>query len=142
VNTGPASPQSFELGAGATVRQHVWRRNATRVTLDREGIRVDYGPSASRVLRWDDPKLQFALLDFREAEHNQPPWVRRPKQFEFRFRPELGMSGFAIPEVLFRALMAAAGSAGLLLGPGMTGGGIPAGTKVYHYARRRPRWWS
>jgi hypothetical protein len=106
------------------------------------GIRVDYGPARFRVLRWDNPRLQFALLDFRESARNRPPWVRRPKRFEFRFRPELGTSAFAISEEAFQALSDAARSVGLLLGPSVVGAGIPSGTKVSHYARKPLRWWS
>jgi hypothetical protein len=142
VDLGAIRAQTFELTVDRSQVQHFWDRHPTRVAIDSDGIRIDYGPSKSRVLRWEDPRLQFALLDYREAPHNRPPWVRFPKQFEFRFRPELGVSSFAIPEPVYRALAAAAQSAGLALGPSATGGGIPAGTKILHYARRRLRWWS
>jgi hypothetical protein len=135
-------PQTFELAADGSAAHRFWKRYPTRLVIDSSGIRVDYGPSKSRILRWDEPKLQFALLDFREVPHNRPPWVRHPKRFEFRYRPELGIAAFAIPEQVYQALSAAAQSAGLILGPSVTGGGIPAGTKVYHYARKPPRWWS
>jgi hypothetical protein len=134
--------ETFVLATDPAEPHHFWTRRPTRLSIDASGVRVDYGPSKSRILSWDDPGLQFALLDYREAPRNRPPWVRRPKQFEFRFRPELGTSGFAIPERAYRALSAAAPAAGLLLGPAITGGGIPAGTKVHIYARRPRRWWS
>jgi len=134
--------QTFDLATGVPTGGRFWHRPPTRVALDSDGVRVDYGPSRSRFLRWDDPKLQFALLDFREASHNRPPWVRRPKRFEFRYRPELGTSAFAIPEEAFQAVSDAARSVGLIRGPSVVGGGIPAGTKVFHYARRPLRWWS
>jgi len=142
VNPSPIRLQTFELATKSSTGQHFWNRLPTRLTIDRDGIRIEYSPSKSRVLRWDDPKLQFALLDFREAPHNRPPWVRHAKQLEFRYRPEFVMSSFAIPEEVFQALSAAARSAGLILGPSVTGGGIPAGTTVRHYARTPPRWWS
>jgi len=142
VNPSAIGPQTFELATDGSTGRHFWHRLPTRLTIDGNGIRIDYSPSKSRILRWDDPKLQYALLDFREAPHNRPPWVRHPKQLEFRYRPEFVISAFAIPEEVYQALSAAARSAGLILGPSVTGGGIPAGTKVHHYARKPPRWWS
>jgi len=142
VNPRRSEPHTFELAPDSSADQHFWKRLPTRLTIDESEIRIDYGPTKARVLRWDEPKLQFALLDYREASHNRPPWVRRPKKFEFRYRPELNFSAFAIPEEAYHALTAAAHSTGLILGPSVVGGGIPAGTKVRHYARRPPRWWS
>ena len=142
VTSGPIRAQAFELALDDAVVRHFWSRVPSELTIDGSGIRIDYGPSKSRVLLWNSPKLQFALLDFRESIHNSPPWVRRPKRFEFRYRPELGLSAFPIPEEAYRALTDAARSAGLILGPSTVGAGIPAGTKVHHFARRPPRWWS
>jgi len=136
----PPTLQTFELAADALVGQHFWRRSPTRLTIDSIGIRIDYGLSRSRVLRWESRRLQFALLDFRDSRRNHPPWVRHPKQFELRYRPELGLSAFAIPEEAFRKLNTAAEASGLIPGPSVTGGGIPACTKVLHYARKPPRW--
>jgi hypothetical protein len=140
--SGSIKPQTFELSLDDRVVRHFWNRVPSRLTVDGSGIRIYYGPSKSRALLWNSPNLQFALLDFRESMHNRPPWVRRPKTFEFRYRPELGLSAVPIPEDAYRALAEAARSAGLIQGPSTVGGGIPAGTKVSHFARRPPRWWS
>jgi hypothetical protein len=134
-------PQTFDLASDGAPPGRFGSRRPRRISLDDEAIRIDYSPTRARILRWDDAKFQFALLDFRESVHNRPPWVRAPKQFEFRFRPEFGLSAFSIPEGAFVALSQAARSQGLKLGPSITGGGIPAGTRVYHFARRAPRWW-
>ncbi len=142
MNPKAIRPQSYDLVTAGSADRHFWHRPPTRLSLGPEGIRIDYGPTRSRVLRWDNPRFQFALLDFREAKHNRPPWVRHPKRFEFRYRPELGTSAFAISEEAFEVLSDAAHSVGLILGPSVVGAGIPAGTKVSHYARKPLRWWS
>ena len=133
---------AFDLTTDAEVPQGRWHRHATRLRVDSVGIVIEYGPRRVRELPWDDPRTQFVLLDYRESPHNRPPWVRWVKEYEFRFRPEIGLSAFPIPEKAFDALASSARAAGLALGPAVTGGGIPAGTRVYHFARRPPRWWT
>jgi hypothetical protein len=143
VNPYPVSPLVFDLvspewasqaGSGLFADEY-----ATRLTVDQTGIRVDYGPKKSDLLQWDDPKFQFVLLDFRQVIQNHPVLDRNAPPFQFRYSPE--GKAFAIPEAAFDALNGIAQSAGLIRHPSQQGRTIPAGTKMFHWARSPVRWW-
>lgn len=85
----PPTLQGFELAVDASVVQHFWRGRPTRLTMDTIGVRIDYGLSRSRVLRWDNHSLQFALLDFRDARRNHAPGCDTLTSSSFVIAPSL-----------------------------------------------------
>jgi hypothetical protein len=58
--------ETFNLIPLAPPERHFWTSGfAERITIDQEGIRIDYANSKMRILRWDDPDLEFGLIDRR-----------------------------------------------------------------------------
>jgi hypothetical protein len=139
---GTITAGSFDLTPPGGSRQGFWGRfRATRVTIDDSGIRFDYGPSKSRKLSWNDPNLRFTLMDFREPVKTASAWTLPPgargMPFQFRFgHPYSGAT--PISEAAFSALTAAARSAGLVMVEGGNLRGVPSGSLVFVYGRKRP----
>jgi len=126
-------PQTFDL-VPSNPRLHFWSHPPLSLTIDGTGIHVVYGPSKVAIVRWDDPDIQFALLDYRQAKEQYPRYVFTPTLFEFRFRPPSAYKVY-LPEEAFEALRAAAQAQGLDMVPGRPGRGLVAGTKVAFYGR-------
>ena len=129
-------PQTFDL-VSSNPRQHFWSHPPIRLTIDGTGIRVDFGPERSKTQRWDDPKFQFALLDYRVAMVQNPRFVFTPTLFEFRFDPPPPIR-FYLSEEAFQALSTVAEARGLIMVRGRPCGGLVAGTIIRMYGRELP----
>lgn len=109
-------PREWLLDTGPPRPRHFWSRDyLLRFALDGTGIRCDYAYLGSVQLRWDDPKLVFVLADYsapilRNSRQLFGDAKKKPFQFWCRY---YNISA-SIPEEAFRAVGAAAISAGLM----------------------------
>lgn len=66
----------FDLSSIAPPVRHWWTRGfASRILIDGTGVRVEYPDSKSQSLRWDDPNLEFYLVDRRAPVARNDHWA-------------------------------------------------------------------
>jgi hypothetical protein len=134
--------QEFLLASDPTTSQHFWNRHPTRIVLDRTGFRVEWGPTRSSTLRWDDPNLWFLLTDWREAVAHPQGWILggsvRQIPFELNIMPPGTI--ILIPAGAFLALTEAARSAGLLARDAKPSRHRPPNAHATVYSRRPTKW--
>lgn len=110
-------PVSFQLSFDGGDEQHFWNRHATRIAIDNKGIRIEFGTTEPRILRWDDPDLRFDLYDFSvpASRHSWDYYISA----KVRANPYLLYHTFGhaviVPQPVFQALRDAAKAANLVL---------------------------
>jgi len=80
----------YDLSGIAPTEPHWWTRGfASRIVIDSDGARVEYTNSGTRALRWDDPTLEFFLVDYRQPVARNDRWATpgQAKRTPFRFTP-------------------------------------------------------
>ncbi len=81
----PESPRSpsqgiregvFDLSSIAPADRHWWTHEfASQIVIGQVGARVEYPDSKPQVIRWEDPKLAFFLVDQRASVARHDRWA-------------------------------------------------------------------
>lgn len=80
----------FDLSSIAPHERHWWTRGfASRVLINGTGVTVEYSDSRSQSLRWDNPNLEFYLVDYRAPVARNDHWgtPAQAKRTPFSFFP-------------------------------------------------------
>ena len=123
MNPSAIGPQTFELATDGSIGRHFWNRLPTRLTIDGNGIRIDYGPWKSRIPPVGRSQAAVRAARLPRGTAQSPPLGTTPKTVGVPLPPGvrhicLCHTGGGLPSA-FRCCP----SAGLILGPSVTGGG-------------------
>ena len=141
----PIETRVFDLGAVGPTERHVWDLGfAIRLTLDGTKIQVDLKEGKSRVLRWDDPELEFSIVDWRGPVARGDKWKAPKQAFKtpFALQPQPWNTVFDatfvwVPQEAAQALVDAATAAHLSVYEGGLPKGAPYDLEIGIFTRRK-----